>query len=84
MGVVAPHSVEIVVLSRNTKAFLGIHGTVVRTGLHAQENVFKLHHTGIGKEQGAVTAWNERSAGHDGVPPFSEEVEERLTNLVTG
>jgi len=58
VGVVATDRIEIVVLARNTQTFLGINSTGIRAGFGAQKDIFKLHHTGVGEEQGAVAARN--------------------------
>jgi len=84
VGVVAPDGVEVVVLTRNAQALLGVNCAGVGAGFGAQEDVLKLHHSGVGEEQGAIPARDERGTGHDGVPALSEKVEERLTNLVAG
>jgi len=84
MGVVAPDGVEVVVLPRNAQAFLGVHCAGVGAGFGTQEYVFKLHHTGVGEKQGAVTTWDERGTGHNSMPTLSKKVEERLPNLVAG
>jgi len=84
MGVVAPDGVEVVVLPRNAQAFLGVDRAGIGAGFGAQKYVLKLHHSGVGEEQGAIPARDERGTGHDGVPALSKKVEERLTNLVAG
>jgi hypothetical protein len=81
---VAADLLEVVVLARNAQAFLRVDRAGVGAGFGAQEDVFKLHHTSVGEEQGAVAARNKRGTGHNCMPTLSEKIEERLTNLVAG
>ncbi len=83
MCVISSDGIEIIVFARDTQAFLGINGTGVGAGFGAQEDVFKLDHAGVGKQQGAVATRNERGAGHHCVPTLSKEIDKRLTNLVS-
>ncbi len=55
VGVIAPNRIEIVVLTRNAQTFLRIDCARVWAGFSAKEDVFKLHHAGVGEEQGAVS-----------------------------
>ena len=84
MGVITPDGIEVVMLAGNAQTFLRIHRASVGPAFGAEKNIFKLHHTGVGKEQSAVATRNEGCAGHNFVTASSEKIEKRLTNLIAG
>ncbi len=77
VGVVA-HLFEVVVLSADSQALLGVGGALVWCGLVAEENVLELVHPGIGKHKRRVVLYDHRGGGHDDVLLGGEEVEELL------
>ncbi len=61
-----------------TYAFLRGSGAVVGAFVKAEEYVFKLVHTCVGKQQGWVVVWHERGGADDGVAFRFEKFQEFL------
>ena len=64
---------QVVVLAACAYAFLRGGGAVVGTLVKAEEHVFKLVHTGVGKQQRRVVVRHERGRADDGVAFGFEE-----------
>ena len=64
---------QIVVLAACPHAFLRGGGAVVGTFVKAEEHVFKLVHTGVGKQQRRVVVRHEAGRADDGVAFRFEE-----------
>jgi hypothetical protein len=76
--------VQIILLASYTHAFLGIDSTGIRPVIGAQEYIFELHHTRIGKEQGLVPARHKRSGRNNRMSLRNKKVDEFLSDLGTG
>ncbi len=75
---------QVVVLAGNPHTALHSGGAGVGALVEAEENVFELHHPGVGEEQGLVAAGHERRGRHNGVAFGFEEFEEGIANLIAG
>ena len=75
------HIIEIVMLSAGTNTTLGSHRAVIGSFVLPQENILKLHHTGVGKQQRGIVMGHQRAAGHDFVPVCSEVIKELLSDV---
>ena len=69
---------QVVVFAACTYAFLRGSGAVVGAFVKAEEYVFKLVHTCVGKQQGWVVVWHERGGADDGVAFRFEKFQEFL------
>ena len=72
VGVMA-YLFEVVVLARNAEAFLRIGGAQVIAAAFVEEDILKLIHPGVGKEQRRVVVRHERPARDDLVLLLAEE-----------
>ena len=73
---------EVVVLAAGTDAFLRRCGATIGAAFLAREDVFELHHPGIGEHQRRIVARHERRRGDDLVSVLAEIVQEGGTDLV--
>ena len=64
---VMTYLLQVVVLTRNAKALLGIGTTAWLWVASAQDNIFPLVHTSISKHQCGVVLNHHRCRGHDGM-----------------
>ena len=78
---VAADRFEIVMLARNTQAFLNVDDAQVRRSAHAEEIILELHHPGVDEEQGGVALGNQRGGRHDRMTALGEKIEKRLSNF---
>jgi hypothetical protein len=56
MRIISPHVFEVVVLTGNAHAFLGIDRSFIRTLIGAQKNILELDHAGVREKQCLITA----------------------------
>lgn len=83
MTIVPADRIEVVMFTGDAQTFLAVHRPVVGAGVGAQEDVLKLHHAGVGEQQGGITARDERGRGHVRMPAGNEEVDKGLSDLIT-
>ena len=81
MGVIAANIIQVVVLSSHAHALLRVGSAHIGTLIGAQEDIFELHHTGVGEQQSLVAARNERRRWHKSVTMFAEEIDEILADF---
>jgi len=74
VGVVSSYVFEVVVLSGYAQAFLGVDCPNVVAHVCSEEDVFELHHPGVGEEEGRVSAGHERRGADEFVVFGFEEV----------
>ncbi len=84
MRVIPADIVQIILLASYAHAFLGIDRAGIRPVIGAQEYIFELHHTRVGKEQGLVSARHERSGRNNRVSLRYKKVDEFLSDLGAG
>ena len=75
---------QVVVLAAGAHAFLRADGAVVVAFFTAQQHVLKLHHAGVGEQQGGVVLRDQWGALDDAVAARLEKAPERLANVLTG
>ena len=78
------HVFQVVVLAAGPDALLGTGGPGVGPGVFSQEHLFKLHHPGIGEQQGGVPGGHQGGTGHPGVAVGREEAQKGLPDLAAG
>jgi hypothetical protein len=81
---VAADRFEVVVLARDSQAFLAIRDPARGRGPHAQEIILELNHPGVGEQQGRIALGDQRCGRHDLMTALLEEVEERLSDFGRG
>ena len=64
---------QVVVFAACAYAFLRGGSAIVGAFIEAEEHVFKLVHTGVGKQQRRVVVWHEAGRADDGVAFGFEE-----------
>ncbi len=74
---------EVIVFTSGTDTLLAVHCPQDFWFLSAKEDVFKLVHSGIGKEQCVVINWYYRGRWNMGVILLEEEIDKILPDLLT-
>src|ERR1019366_7385009 len=72
---VAADRFEIVMLARNTQAFLTIRDAHVLGRAHVQEIILELDHPGVGEQQCGIALGNQRRRRHDRMTALLKELE---------
>ena len=78
---VVPHLFKVVVLTRNTKAFLGVGNPVILYRRITQEQILKLIHPRIGEHQGRIVLYYHGCRGHYFMLFAAEKVQEGLSDF---
>ena len=55
---VLPHCLQVIVFAADAQALLGTSGTYKGEPLHPQKDIFKLHHSRVGEQEGWIFLWN--------------------------
>ncbi len=72
---------QVIVLTAGTHAALRRGGARIIALVLTKENVFKLHHAGVSKQQRRIVVWYEGAAGYNLMSLAMKKVEKRLTDL---
>ena len=68
-------------LAGHAHAFLRVDGAGVGALVGAQEDIFELHHAGVGEKQGLVATGHQRAGWDSGVAMLDEEIDKILADL---
>ena len=84
VSIIAPYIFQVVMLPCHTHTLLRIDSAFIRAYVRSDKHIFKLHHAGVGEEQGRVSARDKWHRGHGCVTMFHKKVYKCLADLVTG